>query len=185
MIHVIPRNSRESRDIEGFRFLLSWAMTGEKKKNAQEEMVVALFAINGGVAHLFVVSGYQGAEDDPDKLALSDQQLTAVLCAAHVCCARPPVIVAGDLNADPLIIPPWPRVLGWVDLDSACALGRCEAPHPTCVVHGLIRTTLSTCPNLRRRFPPWSLPGRVGRVSKREVATAHLSSDGGGTVKRG
>ena len=35
-----------------------------------------------------------------------------------------------------------------------------------------------------RRFFPWSLPGRGGRVRKREVAKTHLSNDGSSTVKR-
>ena len=36
---------------------------------------VVLLLGNGGVAHLFVVYGYQVAEDDPDQLVLSDQVL--------------------------------------------------------------------------------------------------------------
>ena len=34
----------------------------------------------GGVVHLFVVYGYQGAEEDADKLRLTDKLLQAVLC---------------------------------------------------------------------------------------------------------
>ena len=37
--------------VEGFRFLLSRAMTGEKKKNAQEEMVIGLFDISRAHFH--------------------------------------------------------------------------------------------------------------------------------------
>ena len=33
----------------------------------------------GGVVHLFVVYGYQGAEEDADKLQLTDRLLQAVL----------------------------------------------------------------------------------------------------------
>ena len=43
-------------------------------------------------------------------LSLADQLLQAVHCEAHVCCVRQPVILAGDLDADPRGIPPWPKV---------------------------------------------------------------------------
>ena len=33
----------------------------------------------GGVVHLFVIYGYQGAEDDPEKLMLTDKLLQALL----------------------------------------------------------------------------------------------------------
>ena len=36
----------------------------------------------GGVVHLFVVSGYQGAEEDPDKLELADKLSQAVVAEA-------------------------------------------------------------------------------------------------------
>ena len=36
----------------------------------------------GGVVHLFVVYGYQGAEEDADKLRLTDKLLQAVLAEA-------------------------------------------------------------------------------------------------------
>ena len=38
-----------------------------------------LSAGKGGVVHLFVVYGYQGAEEDADQLKLTDQLLQAVL----------------------------------------------------------------------------------------------------------
>ena len=60
---------------------------------------------NGGVAHLFVIYGYQGAENDPDKLALADQLLTSVLAKTKMCCSGQPVMLVGDLDADPLVIP--------------------------------------------------------------------------------
>ena len=39
----------------------------------------------GGVVHLFVVYGYQGAEEDAEKLRLTDRLLQAVLAEAQCC----------------------------------------------------------------------------------------------------
>ena len=43
----------------------------------------------GGVVHRFVVYGYQGAEEDADKLRLTDKLLQAVLAEAQVVCIGP------------------------------------------------------------------------------------------------
>ena len=51
---------------------------------------------NGGVVHLFVIYGYQGAESDPEKLQLSEYLFAAVLAEARMCCAGQPVILVGD-----------------------------------------------------------------------------------------
>ena len=58
-----------------------------------------------GVVHLFVVYGHQGAEDDADKLQLTDRLLQAVLAEAQVVRVGQPMLIAGDLNADPAVIP--------------------------------------------------------------------------------
>ena len=58
-----------------------------------------------GIAHLFVIYGYQGAESDPEKLTLTDNLLAPVLAEAKMCCAGQPVILVDDLNGDPSIIP--------------------------------------------------------------------------------
>ena len=64
----------------------------------------------GEVDHLFVISGYQGAEKDPEKLMLTDKLLQAVLASAQVVRVGQPLLIAGDLNADPLALThPWPR----------------------------------------------------------------------------
>ena len=68
-------------------------------------MRVVLPLGNGGVVHLFVIYGYQGAENDPEKLQLSEHLFAAVLAEARMCCSGQPVILAGDFNADP----PWLR----------------------------------------------------------------------------
>ena len=59
----------------------------------------------GGVVHRFVVYGYQGAEEDAEKLRLTDCLLQAVLVEAQVVCIGQPMLIAGDLNADPAVIP--------------------------------------------------------------------------------
>ena len=59
----------------------------------------------GGLVHLFVVYGYQGAEEDAEKLRLTDRLLQAVLAEAQVVCVGQPMLIAGDLNADPAVIP--------------------------------------------------------------------------------
>ena len=57
------------------------------------------------MVHLFVVYGYQGAEEDADQLQLTDKLLQAVLAEAQVVCIGQPMLIAGDLNADPAVIP--------------------------------------------------------------------------------
>ena len=59
----------------------------------------------GVVVHLFVVYGYQGAEEDADQLKLADKLLQPVLAEAQVVCVGQPMLIAGDLNADPALIP--------------------------------------------------------------------------------
>ena len=59
----------------------------------------------GGVIHLFVVFGYQGAEEDADQLLLTDKLLPAVLAEAQVVCIGQPMLTAGDLIADPAVVP--------------------------------------------------------------------------------
>ena len=57
------------------------------------------------MVHLFVVYGYQGAEEDADQLLLADKLLQADLAEAHAVCIGQPMLIAGDLNADPAVIP--------------------------------------------------------------------------------
>ena len=59
----------------------------------------------GGVVHLFVVYGYQEAEQDADQLFLTDKLLQAVPAEAQVVCIGQPTLIAGDLNADLVVIP--------------------------------------------------------------------------------
>ena len=59
----------------------------------------------GGVVHLFVIYGCQVAEEDAEKLQLTDRLLQAVLAEAQVVCIGQPMLIAGELNADPAVIP--------------------------------------------------------------------------------
>ena len=75
---------------------------------------------------MFVVYGYQGASDDPHKLALTNKLLEAVICEEKACGTGQPVIISGDLNAEPLIIPVTAKVLKCghlIDLEEAYATG--------------------------------------------------------------
>ena len=90
-------------------------------------MRVVLPLGNGGIAHLFVIYGYQGAESDPEKLQLSEHLFAAVSAEAKMCCAGQPVILVGDFNADPTVIPSLAKGImngHWIDVEQAFATGR-------------------------------------------------------------
>ena len=98
-------------------------------------MRVVLPLGNGGVVHLFVIYGYQGAESDPEKLQLSEHLFAAVLGEARMCCAGQRVILAGDFNADPTVIPSLAKGIfdgHWIDLERSFATGRRVPPSNTC-----------------------------------------------------
>ena len=89
----------------------------------------------GGVVHLFVVYGYQGAEEDAEKLRLTDHLLQAVLVEAQVVSIGQPMLIAGDLNADPAVIPCPAKGISagrYVDLALAHSLGAGLSPDNTC-----------------------------------------------------
>ena len=98
-------------------------------------MRTTLPTARGGVVHLFVVYGYQGAEDDADKLKLTDRLLQAILAEAQVVCVGQPMLIAGDLNADPAVIPCLAKVISagrYVDLALAYSQDAGLAPDVTC-----------------------------------------------------
>ena len=109
---------------------------------------------DGGVVHLFVIYGYQGAENDPEKLQLTDRLFAAVLAEARMCCCGQPVILAGDFNADPIVIPSLAKGISdghWIDLERAFAFGRGVPPSSTCQFQldedkGSRRDFLLACP---------------------------------------
>ena len=80
----------------------------------------------GGVVDLFVVCGYQGADEDAEKLQLTDRLLQAVHAEAQVVCIGQPMLIAGDLNADPAVISCLAKGISagrYVDLALAYSLG--------------------------------------------------------------
>ena len=89
----------------------------------------------GGVVHLLLVYGYQGAEEDAHQLQLTDRILQAVLAEAQVVCVGQPMLIAGDLNADPAVIPCLAKGISaarYVDLALAYSLGAGFALDVTC-----------------------------------------------------
>ena len=61
--------------------------------------------------------------------------VSAVLAEARMCCARQPVILVGDFNADPTVIPSLAKGImdgHWIDLEQAFATGGGVAPSRTC-----------------------------------------------------
>ena len=90
--------------------------------------------------------GYQGAAEDPHKLALTNKLLEAVICEAKSCGTGQPVIIAGDFNGEPSVIAMNTGVL--LDLESAFAEGRGISPSSTC------RFDLDGAPGNRKDFIP-------------------------------
>ena len=109
----------------------------------------------GGVVHLFVVYGYQEAEEDADQLLLTGKLLQTVLAEAQVVCIGQPMLIAGDLNADPAVIPCLAKGIAagrFVDLALAHSLGAGLAPDATCRFSreegtGSRRDFFVACPN--------------------------------------
>ena len=69
------------------------------------------------VVHLFVVDGYQGAEEDSEKLSLTDKQLSAVLAEAQVVCVGLPMLFMKNLMLILGLFLAWPRICvraGWL-----------------------------------------------------------------------
>ena len=79
---------------------------------------------NGRVMHLVVVYGYQGAEDDFEKLSLTNQLFDAALGELAVVNRSQPCVLAGDFNVEPTKIPCLLKgiMFGlWFDLQGAWA----------------------------------------------------------------
>ena len=109
----------------------------------------------GGVVDLFVRKGYQEAEEDSEKLQLIDKLLEAVLAEAQVVCTGQPLLIAGDLNADPAVIPCLAKGISagkFVDQVLAYSLGAGVKPDATCKFKredcvGSRRDFIVGCPN--------------------------------------
>ena len=53
-----------------------------------------------GFVTFFVVYGYQGAEEDLEKLLLTDRLHGAELAGAQVVCVGQPILIVGDVAGD-------------------------------------------------------------------------------------
>ena len=59
----------------------------------------------GRFMHLVVLYGYQGADSDPEQLALTDQLFDAALAESSVVARGQPCMLVGDFNVEPTKIP--------------------------------------------------------------------------------
>ena len=60
---------------------------------------------NGRLMHLVVAYGFQGADDDAEKLGFTDQLFDAVMCELAVISSGQSCVIAGDFNVEPTRIP--------------------------------------------------------------------------------
>ena len=64
--------------------------------------------------HLVVLHGYQGADRDAEKLALTDQLFDAALAELGVVAREQPCLIVGDFNGESTKFSlPGKRDLGW------------------------------------------------------------------------
>ena len=85
--------------------------------------------------HLVVLYGYQGADHDPEQLALTEQLFDAALGELSIVARGQPCLVVGDFNVEPTKIPCLAKGISaglWVDLEEAWALAAGLRPTPTC-----------------------------------------------------
>ena len=108
----------------------------------------------GRFMHLFVLSGYQGADADAEQLALTEQLFDAALGELSVVARGQPCSLVGDFNVEPTKIPCLVKGISaglWVDFEEAWALAAGLQPAPTCkrswtVAGGLRRDFIVGCP---------------------------------------
>ena len=85
--------------------------------------------------HLVVLCGYQGAERDPERLALTDQLLDAALGELGVVSREQPCLLVGDFNVEPTKIPYLAKGIMaglWVDLEASWGSASGRVPGFTC-----------------------------------------------------
>ena len=93
---------------------------------------------NGLLMHLVVAYGFQGADDDAEKLGLTDQLFDAVMCELAVVSRGQPCVIADDFNVAPTKIPCIPCLLKgisaglWIDLRGSWARSARVDPDVTC-----------------------------------------------------
>ena len=89
----------------------------------------------GRVMHLVVLYGYQGADRDSERLALTDQLLDAALGELGVLAREQPCLLVGDFNVEPTKIPCLATGIMaglWVDLEASWAFASGKVPGVTC-----------------------------------------------------
>ena len=89
----------------------------------------------GRFMHSVVLYGYQGADVDAEKLALTEQLLDATLGELSVVARGQPCLLVGDFNVEPTKIPCLAKGISaglWGDLEVSWALAAGLQPSPTC-----------------------------------------------------
>ena len=90
----------------------------------------------GRFMHLVFLYGYQGADSDPEQLALTDQLFDAALGELSVVARGQPCMLVGDFNVEPTKIPCLAKGISaglWVDLEVSWALASGKHPSSTCL----------------------------------------------------
>ena len=90
---------------------------------------------SGRFLHLCVLYGYQGADTDPEQLALTDQLFDAALGELYVAALGQPCLLVGDFNVEPTKIPCLAKGISaglWVDFGEAWAIAAGLQPALTC-----------------------------------------------------
>ena len=90
---------------------------------------------SGRFMHLVVLYGYQGADADPEQLALTDHLFDAALGELHAVASGQPCLMVGDFNVEPTKIPCLATGISaglWVDLEVSWALAAGLQSAPTC-----------------------------------------------------
>ena len=74
--------------------------------------------------HLAVAFGFQGADEDAEKLSLTNQLFDAAVCELAIVSRGQPCLIAGDFNVEPTKIPCLLNSLSaglWIDLEASWA----------------------------------------------------------------
>ena len=90
----------------------------------------------GRFMHLVVLYRYQGADSDPEQLALTDQLFGAALGESSAVARGQPCMLVGDFNVEPTKIPCLAKEISaglWVDFEASWALATGKQPSSTCM----------------------------------------------------
>ena len=89
----------------------------------------------GRFIRLVVLYGYQGADADPEQLALADHLFGAALSELSVMARGQSCMLVGDFNVEPTKIPCLAKGISaglWVDFEESCASAAGLQPALTC-----------------------------------------------------